>query len=174
MLTNVCIGLHYTSGLVKRKDIIGQFDSDVVALMKKAGGIMLAITNVPELCMWWESHNNVYGRSCNPYDTRRTVGGSSGGEVHIFTYNLNLIKPESLSIIRVLLYCHMLYVLLFQRLAFLLQADLLLALVLYFKAINSLDVVFAIILIFQGSDIGGSIRVPAFFTGIFGHKPTTG
>ncbi|KFV71594.1 Fatty-acid amide hydrolase 2, partial [Struthio camelus australis] len=25
-----------------------------------------------------------------------------------------------------------------------------------------------------GSDIGGSIRMPAFFNGIFGHKPTTG
>jgi hypothetical protein len=67
---------------VKRKDLIGQFDSDVVALMKKAGAIMLAITNVPELCMWWESLNNVYGRSRNPYDTNRTVGGSSGGEVN--------------------------------------------------------------------------------------------
>lgn len=25
-----------------------------------------------------------------------------------------------------------------------------------------------------GSDIGGSIRMPAFFNGVFGHKPTTG
>ena len=25
-----------------------------------------------------------------------------------------------------------------------------------------------------GSDIGGSIRMPSFFNGIFGHKPTTG
>ena len=41
------VGLHYTSGLVKRRNIIGEFDSDVVALMKKAGGVMLAITNVP-------------------------------------------------------------------------------------------------------------------------------
>jgi|688.fasta_scaffold311615_1 fatty acid amide hydrolase 2 len=26
----------------------------------------------------------------------------------------------------------------------------------------------------KGSDIGGSIRLPAFFNGIFGHKPTSG
>ena len=25
-----------------------------------------------------------------------------------------------------------------------------------------------------GSDIGGSIRMPAFFNGIFGHKPSRG
>ena len=25
-----------------------------------------------------------------------------------------------------------------------------------------------------GSDVGGSIRIPAYFTGIFGHKPTGG
>lgn len=25
-----------------------------------------------------------------------------------------------------------------------------------------------------GSDIGGSIRIPCFFNGIFGHKPSTG
>ena len=49
--------------------------------MKEAGGIMLAVTNVSELAMWWESNNNVYGRSRNPYNFDRIVGGSSGGEV---------------------------------------------------------------------------------------------
>jgi fatty acid amide hydrolase 2 len=49
--------------------------------MKEAGGIMLAVTNVSELAMWWESNNNVYGRSRNPYHFHRIVGGSSGGEV---------------------------------------------------------------------------------------------
>lgn len=75
-------GLHYTAGMVGRKDVIGERDSDVVALMKAAGAIVLAVTNVPELCMWWETSNKLYGRTNNPYDTNRTPGGSSGGEVH--------------------------------------------------------------------------------------------
>ena len=33
--------------------------------------------------MWWESHNPVYGFTCNPYDLRCIVGGSSGGEVSL-------------------------------------------------------------------------------------------
>lgn len=77
----ICLGMRYTAGLVKRRNIVGQFDADVVALMKRAGAIHLAVTNVSELCMWWESHNRVYGRSRNPYDVNRIVGGSSGGEV---------------------------------------------------------------------------------------------
>ena len=47
----------------------------MVAAMKEAGGIMLGVTNVSELCMWMESNNKVYGRTCNPYHTGRTVGG---------------------------------------------------------------------------------------------------
>lgn len=36
--------------------------------------------------------------------------------------------------------------------------------------LRSCDVTFLIL----GSDIGGSIRMPSFFCGIFGHKPTRG
>lgn len=50
--------------------------------MKRAGAILLAVTNVSELAMWWESHNHVHGRSRNSYNTSRIVGGSSGGEVY--------------------------------------------------------------------------------------------
>ena len=64
-----------------KRDLFASADSDVVTLMKNAGAIILAVTNIPELCMWWESVNTVYGRSRNPYDTRRTTAGSSGGEV---------------------------------------------------------------------------------------------
>lgn len=51
-----------------------------MGLMREAGAIPFALTNVSEVCMWWESCNPVHGRTNNPYDTYRIVGGSSGGE----------------------------------------------------------------------------------------------
>jgi len=60
-------------------------DADVVARIRKAGGIPLLVSNTPELCMWWHTFNKVTGTTRNPYDTRRTAGGSSGGEVCIFS-----------------------------------------------------------------------------------------
>lgn len=56
-------------------------DANVVAKIRKAGGIPLLVSNTPELCLWWHTYNKVTGTTKNPYDTRRTAGGSSGGEV---------------------------------------------------------------------------------------------
>jgi aspartyl-tRNA(Asn)/glutamyl-tRNA(Gln) amidotransferase subunit A len=55
-------------------------DATSVARMKKAGGILLAKTNLPEFSYWIESDNLLTGRSNNPWDVTRTPGGSSGGE----------------------------------------------------------------------------------------------
>ena len=55
-------------------------DATSVARMKKAGGILLAKTNLPEFSYWIESDNLLSGRSNNPWDVSRTPGGSSGGE----------------------------------------------------------------------------------------------
>lgn len=73
-------GLLHTTGLISRKNIRSTQDSDAIALMRRAGAIPFALTNVSECCMWWESYNPLHGRSNNPYDTNRIVGGSSGGE----------------------------------------------------------------------------------------------
>lgn len=55
-------------------------DATSVARLKKAGGILLAKTNLPEFSYWIESDNLLSGRSNNPWDVTRTPGGSSGGE----------------------------------------------------------------------------------------------
>ena len=76
-------GLHCTGGLVFRRHTVASENAVVVQKILDAGGILLATTNVSELCMWWESSNCVYGRSNNPYNTAHMVGGSSGGEAAI-------------------------------------------------------------------------------------------
>jgi aspartyl-tRNA(Asn)/glutamyl-tRNA(Gln) amidotransferase subunit A len=55
-------------------------DATSVARLKKAGGILLGKTNLPEFSYWIESDNLLSGRTNNPWDLTRTPGGSSGGE----------------------------------------------------------------------------------------------
>ncbi|CAB3746242.1 amidase [Paraburkholderia humisilvae] len=62
------------------KGRIPDTDATSVARMKKAGGILLAKTNLPEFSYAFESDNLLSGRSNNPWDLQRTPGGSSGGE----------------------------------------------------------------------------------------------
>lgn len=73
-------GYPWSVGVWARRETAADFDATVVARVKKAGAIVLGKTNVPEAAMWCESYNHIYGRTNNPYDLRRTVGGSSGGE----------------------------------------------------------------------------------------------
>ncbi|KAM5146399.1 fatty-acid amide hydrolase 2 [Mantella aurantiaca] len=111
-------GMPQSSGLISRRSLRSTTDAAVVSRLKAAGAIPLGVTNCSELCMWYESSNNVYGKTRNPYNPRHIVGGSSGGE--------GCILGAAGSVIGV------------------------------------------------GSDIGGSIRMPAFFNGIYGHKATPG
>ena len=62
------------------KGRVPEADATSVARLKKAGGILLAKTNLPEFSYWIESDNLLSGRSNNPWDLTRTPGGSSGGE----------------------------------------------------------------------------------------------
>jgi fatty acid amide hydrolase 2 len=111
-------GMPWSVGLVARKDVRGERDSEIVRRVRAAGAIVLGVTNISELTMWIESNNRVYGRASSPYSEKHSAGGSSGGEG---------------------------------------------------AAVGSGGSPFGI-----GSDIGGSIRVPAYCGGVFGHKPSRG
>ena len=76
-------GVVSASGTKGRASYVAALDATVITRLQGAGGIMLASTNVPELCLAGESDNLVYGRTSNPYDLSRTPGGSSGGEAAI-------------------------------------------------------------------------------------------
>ncbi|GFU17614.1 fatty-acid amide hydrolase 2-B [Nephila pilipes] len=75
------LGLRATAGFKSFKNWRSPDDAPCVALMKEAGAIIIATTNVPELAMNVETFNKLHGVTRNPYDINRTCGGTSGGEV---------------------------------------------------------------------------------------------
>jgi amidase len=54
-------------------------DSAVVRLLREAGAIVLGKTHLPELAIYGFTESASYGVTRNPWDVRRTPGGSSGG-----------------------------------------------------------------------------------------------
>lgn len=64
------MNMKQTAGLVARKNTVADKDAEVIALMRSAGAIPLATTNVSELAMWWETRNCLHGTTGNPYNTR--------------------------------------------------------------------------------------------------------
>jgi amidase len=109
-------GLATTWGYPAQKDYMPREDALSITRVKEAGGVILGKTNVPLGLGDWQSYNDIYGTTNNPYDLSRTPGGSSGGSSA--------------------------------------------ALAAGFGALS------------LGSDIGGSLRVPAFHCGVYAHKPT--
>jgi amidase len=111
-------GLPTTWGIPAQKDFRPTEDALSISRVKDAGGVILGKTNVPLGLGDWQSYNEIYGTTNNPFDLGRTPGGSSGGSSAALAAGYG---PLSL-----------------------------------------------------GSDIGGSLRVPAFHCGVYAHKPTFG
>jgi amidase len=68
-----------TWGNPKYKDWRPEVDALAVQRLKAAGAIILGKTNVPVALRDWQSYNDVYGTTNNPWDLSRSPGGSSGG-----------------------------------------------------------------------------------------------
>ena len=49
-----------------------------MVVLKNSGAIIFAKSNVPQLCMTFDSTNFLYGRTFNPWDKSRVSGGSTG------------------------------------------------------------------------------------------------
>ena len=76
-------GTASTFGLPSRRDEIESQDDPYVAAWRAAGAIPIAKTNVPQLMIYTETDNPLYGRTNNPWDLERSCGGSSGGEAAV-------------------------------------------------------------------------------------------
>lgn len=73
------IGLETTAGAPELADHVPERDADLVRLLRRAGAIVWAKTNVPLYAGDHQTYNEVYGTTNNPWDFTRTAGGSSGG-----------------------------------------------------------------------------------------------
>ena len=111
-------GMPTTWGLPELKDNIAPRNALSVDRLLTAGVVLFGKTNVPAWLADWQSFNDVYGTTNNPWDLSRTPGGSSGGSAAALAAGLTGLEA--------------------------------------------------------GSDIGSSIRNPAHYCGVYGHKPTFG
>lgn len=100
------------------KDHRAERHSLLAERMIDAGVTLFGKTNVPLNLADWQSTNEIYGTTNNPWDLSRTPGGSSGGSGAALAAGLTALDA--------------------------------------------------------GSDIGASIRNPAHYCGVYGHKPTWG
>src|SRR5438270_6233313 len=71
-------GFKCESGSLLRAGTVAAHDAPVVARLRQAGAILIGNTNTPELLIAYHTENLLLGRTNNPWDLMRTVGGSSG------------------------------------------------------------------------------------------------
>ena len=103
-------GVLTTSGSPDFAKHISKEDAEVVKKLRKSGPVFLGHTNSPLFAGDWQSYNEVFGTTNNPWNHDLTPGGSSGGSAAALAAGLSYLCI--------------------------------------------------------GSDIGGSIRIPAHFCGV--------
>ena len=109
-------GVRTTAGAKRLSDHVPEEDAATVSRLRKAGAVILGKTNVPIYAGDWQSYNEIFGTTNNPWNLGMTPGGSTGGGAAAVASGLSYLS--------------------------------------------------------LGSDIGGSIRIPSTFCGLYGHKPT--
>ena len=72
-------GIRTTEGSKLYADFVPEEDAVVYERLKGAGAIMLGKTNMPEFGLVGITENPLFGRTVNPWDLKKTCGGSSGG-----------------------------------------------------------------------------------------------
>ncbi len=94
-------GMPTTLGSVLFKNYYPDRDSFVAEKLKNAGAVILAKATLGELG-GGDTHGSLFGSTRNPYDTERTVGGSSGGSAASVSANFSTVGvgQEGLASIR--------------------------------------------------------------------------
>jgi len=68
-----------SNGVAAQANLIAPSDSPVAANFRKAGAIIIGLTNTPEFSLRAFTDNPLHGQTWNPWDKAITCGGSSGG-----------------------------------------------------------------------------------------------
>ena len=111
-------GLPTTWGVPELRDNVPATNAVAVERLLAAGAVIFGKTNIPYNLADFQSYNDIYGTTNNPWDLALVPGGSSGGAAAALAAGLTGLEA--------------------------------------------------------GSDIGGSIRNPAHYCGVYGHKATWG
>ncbi|MGA4792287.1 amidase [Nocardia sp. AB354] len=72
-------GMRTTGGSARWGHHVSTSDAEAVTRLKNAGAIVFGKSNLPEDARDWQTYNDVYGTTINPWDRSRGPGGSSGG-----------------------------------------------------------------------------------------------
>jgi Asp-tRNA(Asn)/Glu-tRNA(Gln) amidotransferase A subunit family amidase/L-aminopeptidase/D-esterase-like protein len=111
-------GIRTTFGSEDYWDNIPTVDAGIVNRIRRAGGIVLGKTNIPEYSIGANTVNRLFGATGNPFNPELTCGGSSGG--------------------------------------------------------SAVAVATGMAPLATGSDHGGSLRIPACYSGVVGYRATPG
>lgn len=69
-----------TNGWRGLADAVPERDATIVRRLRAAGAVPVARGNMPDFGMRWDTDNDLFGRTLNPWNRERSPGGSSGGD----------------------------------------------------------------------------------------------
>jgi len=88
-------GYKTTWGVPEMKDNVAREDALSIRRLKGAGAVIFGKTNVPLRLADFQSYNDIYGTTNNPWDKGRTPGGSSGGSAAALAAGLTGLETGS-------------------------------------------------------------------------------
>lgn len=84
-----------TWGLPGFKDIKSSATAEPVVRLLESGAVILGATNVAKGLADWQSYNDIYGRTNNPWNSECVPGGSSGGSAAAVAAGLSYLSLGS-------------------------------------------------------------------------------